>query len=117
MRILLAEDNRSIATLVTMILEQAGHSVVVTDNGLEALQQVLLQHPDAAVLDGNMPILNGWEACRRIKEHANVPVMLLTVHGQPRDRELAECCGVDAYVAKPFDIDVFLQELNRLLPA
>ncbi len=115
MRILVAEDNRSISNLIQMILEQEGHSVITTNNGLEALQQALLLHADAAVLDGSMPVMDGWEVCRRIKSQISLPVMLLTVHAEPDHRARAEAYGADAFMPKPFDIHEFVSTLDCIL--
>ncbi len=115
MRILVAEDNRSISTLLQMILEQEGHSVIMATNGLEALQQALLQRADAAILDGSMPVMDGWEVCRRIKVESTLPVMLLSVHDEPNHRALATAVGADAFMAKPFDIPEFLSTLDGLV--
>lgn len=115
MRILIAEDNRAISTLLTTILEQDGHTVIFTDNGLEALQQALLQRPDAAVLDGSMPVLDGWEVCRRIKMQLSLPILILTVHAEPQDRVRSAECGADAFMAKPFDIQEFLGVIRKML--
>ena len=117
MRILLAEDNRTIAALVRTILEQNGHLVWETDNGLEALQYALVNTPDLAILDGSMPTMDGWEVCRRVKAQKALPVLMLTVHAEHRDRELAEECGADGYMIKPFEIPRFLAELERIVQA
>ncbi len=116
MRILLAEDNQSIATLLCTILEQEGHTVIVADNGLEALQQALMHRPDVAVLDGSMPVLDGWEVCRRIKAQIALPILMLTVHAEQQDRDRSIASGADAFMAKPFDIHEFVAVLATILP-
>lgn len=115
MRILVAEDNAAIRMMVHHVLESEGHDVIIAENGLEALQRTLLHEPDAVVLDGSMPIMDGWEVCRRIKAQRNIPVMMLTVHAERADRQRAAECGADEFLAKPFDIVDLLAKVNALL--
>ena len=115
MRILVAEDNAAIRMMVHQILESEGHEVVVAENGLEALQRALLHQPDAVVLDGSMPTMDGWEVCRRIKAQRDVPVMMLTVHAERADRERARASGADEFLPKPFDITDLISKVNTLL--
>ncbi|GAC1359792.1 MAG: hypothetical protein NVS4B8_27190 [Herpetosiphon sp.] len=115
MRILLAEDNRTISKLVKAILEQQGYTVTAVDNGLEALQQVLMNRPDAVVLDGKMPVMDGWETCRRIKAQQKTPVMMLTVQSEAAEVEYAYTCGADAFMSKPFDVAAFVATVRRLV--
>jgi two-component system, OmpR family, response regulator MprA len=115
MRILIAEDNAAIRMMVHHVLESEGHEVIVAENGLEALQRTLLHEPDGVVLDGSMPIMDGWEVCKRIKAQRNVPVMMLTVHAERADRERATECGADEFLAKPFDIVDLVAKINALL--
>lgn len=115
MRILIAEDNAAIRLMVHQVLEDEGHEIVLAENGLEALQRALLHQPDAVVLDGSMPVMDGWEVCRRIKAQRDVPVMMLTVHAERADRERAADCGANEFLAKPFDILELIAKVNSLL--
>ena len=115
MRILVAEDNAAIRMMVDQVLKDAGHEVVLAENGLEALQRALMHKPDAVILDGSMPIMDGWEVCRRIREQTKIPIMMLTVHAERADRERAHTSGADDFLAKPFDINDLLTKVNGLL--
>ncbi len=115
MRILIAEDNAAIRMMVHQVLEDAGHEIVLAENGLEALQRALLHQPDLIVLDGSMPVMDGWEVCRRIKAQRDIPVMMLTVHAERADRERAVNCGANDFLAKPFDILDLVAKVNALL--
>ncbi len=115
MRILIAEDNAAIRMMVHQVLEDAGHEIVLAENGLEALQRALLHQPDLIVLDGSMPVIDGWEVCRRIKAQRDIPVMMLTVHAERADRERAVNCGANDFLAKPFDILDLVAKVNALL--
>jgi DNA-binding response OmpR family regulator len=111
MRILVVDDNRDIVDLVQRVLRIEGHEVVVARDGLEALQQELATQPDLVVLDVNLPVLDGWEVCRRIKARRTVPVLLLTVRSERVDVEQSRAAGADAHLLKPFDIGAFLDRV------
>jgi DNA-binding response OmpR family regulator len=115
MRILVAEDNAAIRMMVDQVLKDAGHEVVLAENGLEALQRALMHKPDAVILDGSMPIMDGWEVCRRIREQTTIPIMMLTVHAERADRERAQTSGANDFLAKPFDINELVTKVNGLL--
>jgi CheY-like chemotaxis protein len=115
MRILVAEDNAAIRMMVEQVLKDAGHEVVLAENGLEALQRALMHKPDAVILDGSMPVMDGWEVCRRIRAQTTIPIMMLTVHAERADRERAHTSGADDFLAKPFDIMDLLTKVNGLL--
>ena len=95
MNILLVDDNKDIIRFVTQILELEGHSVDVARDGLEALQRAASQRPHAVVLDVNMPRMEGFDACRRLKELYDVPVMMLTVHAEKSDLQKGADAGAD----------------------
>jgi len=114
MRILVVDDNRDILDLVQRVLQTYGHDVVIARDGLEALQQESTNHPDLVVLDVNLPTLDGWEVCRRIKARREVPIMLLTVRAESADIQRSIEAGADDHLPKPFDISEFLNHINRL---
>lgn len=115
MRILVAEDNAAIRMMVHQVLEDEGHEVILAENGLEALQRALSHKPDAVVLDGSMPIMDGWEVCRRIRAQSDMPIMMLTVHAERADRDRAHTGGANDFLAKPFDIADLVAKVNSLL--
>lgn len=116
MRILVVDDNRDILDLIQRVLLTYGYDVVIARDGLEALQQESTAQPDLVVLDVNLPTLDGWEVCRRIKARRAVPVMLLTVRAERADLERSRDAGADDHLPKPFDIAEFLNHINRLVP-
>ena len=115
MRILVVDDNRDILDLVQRVLLTYGYDVVIARDGLEALQQESTAQPDLVVLDVNLPTLDGWEVCRRIKARRDVPVMLLTVRAERADLERSRDAGADDHLPKPFDIAEFLSHINQLV--
>jgi DNA-binding response OmpR family regulator len=116
MRILVVDDNRDILDLIQRVLLTYGYDVVIARDGLEAIQQESIVLPDLVVLDVNLPTLDGWEVCRRIKARRAVPVMLLTVRAERADLERSRDAGADAHLPKPFDITEFLNRINQLTP-
>ena len=115
MRILVVDDNRDILELVQRVLLTYGYDVVIARDGLEALQQDANTNPDLIVLDVNLPVLDGWEVCRRIKGRRDVPIMLLTVRAERADIESSREAGADDHLPKPFDIAEFLDRINQLM--
>jgi DNA-binding response OmpR family regulator len=115
MRILVVDDNRDILDLIQRVLLTYGYEVVIARDGLEAIQQESIMQPDLVVLDVNLPTLDGWEVCRRIKARRDVPVMLLTVRAERADLERSRDAGADDHLPKPFDIAEFLNRINQLV--
>jgi DNA-binding response OmpR family regulator len=114
MRVLIVDDNRDILDLVQRVLQTYGYDVVIARDGIDALQQESATLPDMVVLDVNLPAIDGWEVCRRIKARRNVPVMLLTVRAERADLERSREAGADDHLAKPFDITIFLNRITQL---
>jgi DNA-binding response OmpR family regulator len=114
MRILIVDDNRDIIELLHHVLAAEGHEVVVARDGLDALQQEASARPGVVVCDVNLPGIDGWEVCRRIKARRDIPVLLLTVRAERADIERSRAAGADDHMLKPFDIGEFLERLARL---
>ncbi len=115
MRILVVDDNRDILDLVQRVLMTYGYEVVIARDGMEALQQETTSQPDLVVLAVNLPMLDGWEVCRRIKARRAVPILLLTVRAERADIERSREAGADDHLPKPFDITEFLGRIKKLL--
>jgi len=101
-RVLVVEDDRTVAEVVTRYLEREGFSVESVGDGNEALACADAQLPDLVVLDIMLPGLDGLEVCRRLRSRAPIPVVMLTARGSEEDRVLGLELGADDYVAKPF---------------
>jgi DNA-binding response OmpR family regulator len=114
MRILIVDDNRDIIELLQRVLRLEGHEVIIARDGLEALQQEAVTNPEFIVLDVNLPRIDGWEVCRRIKAKRQVPILLLTVRSEPIDIDLSREAGADGHLLKPFDITSFLDRLQQI---
>lgn len=114
MRILIVDDNSDILELLQRVLRVDGHQIVTARDGLDALQQEAATHPDLIICDVNLPGIDGWEVCRRVKARRDVPVMLLTVRAERADIERSRDAGADDHLPKPFDIGEFLGHVARL---
>jgi len=111
MRILVVDDNRDIMDLIQRVLRLEGHEVAIARDGLEALQQEAAFQPDLVILDVNLPMLDGWEVCKRIKARRQVTVLLLTVRAERADIERSRAAGADEHLLKPFEISVLLKHI------
>ncbi|GGF31418.1 response regulator transcription factor [Subtercola lobariae] len=101
-RVLVVEDDPTVAEVAASYLSAAGFIVDQAADGFAALKQVALTPPDLIVLDRMLPGIDGVEVCRRIRSHSAVPIILLTALGGQDDRILGLEAGADDYLAKPF---------------
>lgn len=105
MKILVADDEKEIAELVEIILQNEGHEVYKCFDGAEALAVIntLGAEFDMAILDVMMPIYDGFEVCKKIRERYNFPVIMLTARAEDIDKITGLSIGADDYVTKPFN--------------
>jgi two-component system KDP operon response regulator KdpE len=103
--ILIADDDAPILRLVRTKLQNDGYRVLTATNGQEAVDLFENEQPDLIVLDIMMPIMDGIEALRRIREQSQVPIILLTARTAGRDKVRSLDLGADDYITKPFDPD------------
>ena len=114
MRVLIVDDNNDIIDVLRRALAIGEHEVIIARNGSDALYLESLHTPDVVISDVNLPDMDGWEICRRLKARRNVPVMLLTVRAEEADRLRSQQAGADAHLPKPFDVIDLLQRVDRL---
>ncbi len=117
-RILIAEDERDIRELISFTLKFAGHEVIATSNGEEALQAARNEMPDLILLDVRMPRLSGYEACEIIKADPRtrqIPVVFLSAKGQESEVKTGLEAGADEYILKPFSPDQLTARIKAIL--
>ena len=117
-RILVAEDMEDNLELFRDVLEIAGYTVLTCTDGLAAVQMAATDQPDLIVMDISLPGIDGHEATRRIRGQAStrhIPVIAVTAHAMPSDRELALEAGCSAYLAKPVSPRVLAQVVADLI--
>ena len=117
-KILIAEDERDIRDLITFTLRFAGHEVITTTNGAEAVEAAKEEVPDLILLDVRMPKMTGYEACKEIKsnrELEDVPVAFLSAKGQDGEIQTGLDAGAVEYILKPFAPDDLTQKVESIL--
>jgi len=115
-RVLLIDDDASLLDVLSLSFEDAGHDVTCARDGVEGLAQIEAGRPDLVVSDVNMPGLDGFSLCRRLREAGNgVPLILLTSRDHEVDEALGLELGADDYVAKPFSTRVLLARVQALI--
>jgi two-component system, cell cycle response regulator DivK len=118
-KILYIEDNEDNVYMLKRRLERAGFEVVVASDGEQGLAVAHDQRPDLILMDLSLPVLDGWQSTRRLKESAQtrtIPVIALSAHAMPGDREKALEAGCDDYDAKPVKLPSLLAKIRALLP-
>ena len=101
-RVLVVDDDENVAEVLSRYLEREGYVVDTAADGNSALEQALRTLPDLVLLDLMLPGMDGLEVCRRLREVAPIPVIMLTARGDESDRVVGLELGADDYVAKPF---------------
>jgi two-component system, OmpR family, KDP operon response regulator KdpE len=113
--ILVVDDEPQIRRVLRATLSAQGYSVVEAHDGQEALEQLRIQRPDLVLLDMNMPVADGLEACREIRRGSEIPIIMLTVRSAEKDKVHALDAGADDYVVKPFGIQELLARVRAVL--
>ena len=113
-KILIVEDNEMNRDMLSRRLERRGFKIVMAVDGAEGVAMSKTESPDLILMDMSLPIMNGWEATRAIRADeatAAIPVIALTAHSMPGDREKAMEAGCDDYDTKPVDLPRLLAKM------
>ena len=116
-RILLVEDNEMNRDMLSRRLERRGFEVVMAVDGAEGVAMAKSEQPALVLLDMSLPIIDGWEAARRIRDDpdtATIPMIALTAHAMDGDREKAIAAGCNDYDVKPVDLARLLEKMAAL---
>jgi len=117
-KILYVEDNEDNVFMLATRLQRKGFVVVIARNGEEGITMAGAEMPDLILMDLSLPILDGWEAMRRLKAAAatrDIPIIALTAHAMAGDREKALAAGADDYDTKPVQLPGLLAKMQKLL--
>lgn len=117
-RILLVEDNELNRDMLSRRLQKKGHEVVMAEDGAQGVALAEKASPDLILLDMSLPVIDGWEAARRLKASprtSSIPLVALTAHAMSGDREKALEAGCDDYDTKPVDFPRLLAKIEALL--
>lgn len=118
--ILIVEDNELNRDMLSRRLLRRGYQVLLAVDGETGLETARAHGPDLVLMDMSLPVMDGWEATRRIKADAvlgNIPVIALTAHAMANDREKALEAGCDDYDTKPIELTRLLGKIEALLAA
>jgi len=118
-RILYVEDNDDNVWMLTRRLRRKGYDVVVARDGEAGVRMAHAESPALILMDMSLPVLDGWQAVRRIKdadETRHIPIIALTAHAMAGDRESALAAGCDDYDTKPVDFERLLTKIETLMP-
>ena len=119
MKILLVEDNEMNRDMLSRRLSRSGYDIVVAVDGQEGVDKALSEKPQLILMDMSLPVIDGWEATRRIKAEAatkHIPVIALTAHAMAQDKEKALAAGCDDFDTKPVDLPRLVGKIKALLP-
>lgn len=115
MKILIVDDDRILADVVAFALRREGFEVIQAYDGIAALQRWAAERPDLIVLDINLPKMDGFSVCQRIRREADTPIIMLTVRSEDEDIVHGLELGADDYMAKPFSPRQLVARANAVL--
>ena len=119
-KILLIEDNEMNRDMLSRRLVRGGYEVILAEDGARGVAMATSDRPDLILMDMSLPVIDGWEATRRIKatpELRNIPIIALTAHAMATDRDKALEAGCDDYDTKPIELQRLLGKIETLLAA
>ena len=117
-RILYVEDNEDNVYMLTQRLMRHGFQVSIASDGAQGIEMALREKPDLILMDLGLPALDGWTAAHRLKqlpETKDIPILALSAHTMPGDREKALSAGCDDYDAKPVVFERLLERIDTLI--
>src|SRR3712207_598141 len=115
MKVLLVEDDVDLIDLTTYALRREGFAIVAAVNGQQALERWDSENPDIVLMDANIPKLDGFEVCRRIRQDSETPVIMLTARDEEEDVIRGFTVGADDYVTKPFSAKQLVARMKAVL--
>jgi len=120
MKILYVEDNDDNIYMLKNRLGRAGHTVIIATDGAQGVAAAASEKPDLILMDLSLPVVDGWEAARRIKaapETSRIPIIALTAHAMSGDQEKAIAAGCDDFDTKPVELKRLLGKISALVPS
>jgi CheY-like chemotaxis protein len=118
-RILYVEDNEDNVYMLRRRLERKGLEVIIASDGEQGIAAAGREQPDLILMDLSLPVIDGWEAARRLKSAPAtraIPIIGLSAHAMAGDRERALAAGCDDYDTKPVDLKALMAKIEALLP-
>ena len=118
-KLLLVEDNEMNRDMLSRRLARRGYEIIIATDGEQGITEAKQQSPDLIIMDMSLPVIDGWEATRRLKQCAEtkeIPVLALTAHAMAGERDRALEAGCDDYDTKPVDFTRLLGKIENLIP-
>ena len=119
MKILYVEDNDDNIYMLERRLKRAGFTVLIARDGADGVAKAGSEQPDLILMDLSLPVLDGWEATRQIKQGdstSRIPLIVLTANAMTGDKEKAFAAGCDDFDTKPVEFERLLAKINALIP-
>jgi len=117
-KLLLIEDNEMNRDMLSRRLERRGYQMVIAVDGEQGVSLAQQEKPDLILMDMSLPVLDGWEATRRLKAAADtksIPIIALTAHAMISDEQKARDAGCDDFDTKPIELPRLLEKIQRLM--
>ena len=114
-KIVVIEDDINIAELLRLYLEKDGFEVRIAHDGGAGLKLAEDEKPDLVMLDIMLPVMDGWQVCRRLRKTSKVPIIMLTAKGETEDKVTGLEMGADDYIVKPFEVKELLARVHAVL--
>lgn len=114
-RILIADDNKQITSILEEYAKKEGYETMAAYDGLAALEQFRKEKPDLVLLDVMMPQMDGFEVCREIRKSSNIPVIMVTARGEDFEKIMGLDIGADDYIVKPFSPGEIMARIRAIL--
>ena len=113
--IMVVDDEKNICELLRLYLEKEDFDVTIVNNGSDAIALIRQNQPSLVLLDIMMPVIDGWEVCRQVREFSSVPIIMLTAKGETFDKVMGLDLGADDYIVKPFDTKEVVARVKAVL--
>lgn len=114
-KVLIADDNRQITSVLTEYARKEGYVVEVAGDGIETIEKFKSFNPDIILLDVMMPRMDGFEVCRDIRKTSNVPIIMVTARGEDFEKIMGLDIGADDYIVKPFSCGEVMARVRAIL--
>lgn len=115
MKILIADDNKQITSILSEYAKKEGYTPVVAFDGEDAMEKYRTENPDILLLDVMMPKKDGFQLCRDIRKESNVPIIIITARGEDFEKIMGLEIGADDYVVKPFSVEEVMARVKTVM--
>ena len=112
-KVLIVDDEKNIVDIIAFNLKKEGYQVITASDGEEGVRKTFEENPDLILLDIMMPKMDGYEACRKIREKKHTPIIMLTARAEEVDKVLGLEMGADDYVTKPFGVRELMARVKQ----